>query len=92
MQIFTSLTKDNYFKFQEKTLGHKMLLGQCRGFQIVTGIIPSDFAQLLGLFPQNYSMTSIKNNTRGQLIYSQSLYLITVSKVLADFSVCDLRR
>ena len=29
VQIFTSLTKDNYLKFQGKTLGHKMLLGQC---------------------------------------------------------------
>ena len=26
---YSSLKKDNYLKFQGKTLGHKMLLGQC---------------------------------------------------------------
>ena len=29
VQIFTSLSKDNYLKFQGKTLGQKMLWGQC---------------------------------------------------------------
>ena len=36
VQIFTSLTKDNYLKFQGKTLGHKMLLGQCSALKHCT--------------------------------------------------------
>ena len=42
VQIFTSVTKDNYLKFQEKTLGQKMPLGQRDIFALFQIFIADD--------------------------------------------------